>query len=103
MIFQNQMQSKIRPASIKHVSYSIVRVVRYSENALPLVLEKYLCASLALALAASRRVCCALLISLPSTAPWHAHARLWHTPHGISSIPLYFPNFPNNNFFFPLY
>ena len=83
-IFQNQMQSKIHPASIKHVSYSIV-CVRYrtsmlqweqaASRALPLVLEKYLHTSLASALAASRHVCCALLISLPSTAPWHAHAR----------------------------
>ena len=83
-ILQNQMRSKIPFTSIKHVSYSIVHV-RYrtstlqwyqaSLRALPLVLEKYLCTSLASALAESRRVCCVLLISLPSTAPWHAHAR----------------------------
>ena len=46
-----------------------------ASRALPLVLEKYLRTSLASALAASRRVCCALLISRPSTAPRHAHAR----------------------------
>ena len=75
-IFQNQMRSKICPASIKHVSYSIVRVwyrtstlqwEQAASRALPLVLEKYLHTSLALALAASRRVCCAHPVSLPST------------------------------------
>ena len=78
------MRSKTCPASIKHVSYSIVRVwyrtsvfqcQQAASHSLPLVLEKYLCTSLASALAASRRVCCALLISLPSTALRHAHTR----------------------------
>ena len=64
-IFQNRMRSKIWPASIKHVSYSIVvygtELVRCSNNrqhpALCLVLEKYLCTSLASALAACRQLC----------------------------------------------
>ena len=78
------MWSKICPTSFKHVSYSIARE-RYrtsmlqweqaASHALPLVLEKYLRTSLASALAASRRVCCALPISLPRTAMWHAHTR----------------------------
>ena len=93
-IFQNQMRSKIHPASIKHVSYSIV-CVRYrtstfqcqqaASRALPLVLEKYLLTSLASALAASRRVCCALLISLPSTALRHAHTR-WVTTRKLMMV-----------------
>ena len=83
-IFQNQTRSKICPASIKHVSYSIVCVwyrastlqwEQAASRALPLVLEKYSHTGLASALAASRRVCCALLITLPSIAPWHAHTR----------------------------
>ena len=78
------MCSKVCLASIKHISYSIVRVwyrtstlqwEQAASCALPLVLEKYLRTSLASALAASRRVYCALLMSLPSTAPWHAHTR----------------------------
>ena len=68
-IFQKQLWSKIRPISIKNESYSIVRV----QHRTSMLLEKYLHTSLASALAASRRVCCALLISLPSTAPRHAH------------------------------
>ena len=83
-IFQNQMRSKICPASIKHVSYSIVHVwyrtstfqcQQAASCTLPLVLEKYLHISLASAPTASRRVGCAPLISLPSTAPHHAHTR----------------------------
>ena len=77
------MQSKIRPASIKHVSYSIIVCVWYrtstlqweqaASHALRLVLEKYLCTSFASALAASRRVLCT-----PDLTPKHSTAACTH-------------------------
>ena len=82
MIFQNQMQSKIGLAYIKHVSYSIVHVLYRTSTfqceqaascALPLVLEKYLRTSHINT--GSKQMC---VLCTPDLTPQHSTAACTH-------------------------